>query len=68
MHTYEDIMRAERARTMNYGADIDDEYEVHCPICNSTDWEYLLRNNYGDIIGCQECVSKVYLDEMSALQ
>ena len=65
MNVYEDVMRAERCRTMNYGADFDDESDMHCPICNSDEWEYLFRNSYGDIIGCQDCVSKVYIEEIT---
>lgn len=65
MDFYADIMRAERSRTMNYGADADDESELRCPICNCTEWDYLLRDNCGDIIGCQECVSKVYPEELT---
>ncbi|MDD6735721.1 MAG: hypothetical protein PUE13_05350 [Clostridiales bacterium] len=64
MDIYGDIMRAERCRTMNYGADIAEECEVRCPICNSVDWDFLLRDNYGDIIGCEDCVTKVYIDEI----
>lgn len=60
MSFYDDVMRAERQRTMDYGEDIPDGDEVQCPVCGSVEWDFLLRDCHGDLIGCQECVSKVY--------
>lgn len=66
MDVYTDIMRAERSRTMRYGAELDECCEIRCPVCNSAEWEYLFRDNGGDIVGCQECVSKIYPDELTS--
>ena len=51
------IFRAERARTGNYGADIDDS-ERFCPICNAPSPYYVYEDKDGDIIGCTECIRR----------
>ncbi|MBR4721394.1 MAG: hypothetical protein IK057_06510 [Clostridia bacterium] len=64
MNEYAEIMRMERSRTMNYGADYGDETEIKCPVCGSSEWDFLLKDCHGDLIGCEECVSKIYYDEL----
>ncbi len=65
MGFYDDMLRAERQRTMNYGADIPDGDEVVCPVCGSGEWDFLFKDCHGDLIGCQECVSKLYIEDLS---
>ena len=36
MNFYDEVMKAERQRTLNYGADIPEEAEIECPVCGST--------------------------------
>ena len=43
--------------------DIFDGDEYECPVCTSHDWDFLLKDCHGDIIGCQECVTKIYPGE-----
>ena len=64
MNEYAEIMRMERSRTMNYGDDYGEESEVKCPVCDSSEWDFLLKDCHGDVIGCEECVSKIYYDEL----
>ncbi|MCR4718371.1 MAG: hypothetical protein K5768_01925 [Firmicutes bacterium] len=64
MNEYAEIMRMERCRTMNYGADFPEESEAKCPVCSGTDWDFLLKDCHGDIIGCEDCVSKIYYNEL----
>ena len=64
MNEYADIMRLERIRTMNYGSDIPEESEAKCPVCGSGEWDFLLKDCHGDIIGCEDCVSKIYYNEL----
>lgn len=64
MNFYDEVMRAERQRTLNYGADVTEICEKQCPACGSTDWDFLLKDCHGDFIGCQECVSKIYQSEI----
>ena len=63
MSFYEEVLRAERQRTMGFGMDIPDGDEFICPVCGSSEWDFLLKDCHGDIIGCQECVSKVYPED-----
>ena len=64
MNEYAEIMRSERCRTMNYGADFPEESESKCPVCGSAEWDFLIKDCHGDIIGCEDCVSKIYYNEM----
>ena len=64
MNEYADIMRSERCRTMNYGNDYEDGTDRECPVCGGADWDFLLKDCHGDIIGCQDCVSKIYYNEI----
>lgn len=64
MDDYAEIMRLERCRTMNYASDIPEDTEIKCPICNSSDWDFLLKDVHGDVIGCEDCVSKIYYNEL----
>ena len=64
MNFYDEVMKAERQRTLNYGSDLPEEAEIECPVCGSTEWDFLLKDCHGDFIGCQECVSKIYSSEI----
>ena len=63
---YRDVMNAERARTGNYGNDYyEDEEVVRCEICGrETDTVYLDKD--GDIVGCENCIQRRYVDEIPA--
>lgn len=64
MGFYTDVLKAEKQRTMNYGADICEEETIQCPVCGGDDWNFLIKDAHGDYVGCQDCISKVYLDEI----
>lgn len=64
MQEYAEIMRSEKCRTMNYGADIPEESEAKCPVCESSEWDFLVKDFHGDVIGCEDCVSKIYYNEL----
>ena len=34
-----------------------------CPVCGNTYPEVLYKNDYGDVIGCDECVVVQYIDD-----
>ena len=63
MSLYSDILRSERQRTLGLQMDIYDGDEFECPVCGSCEWDFLLKDCHGDIIGCQECVTKIYPGE-----
>ena len=63
MNEYADIMRMERARTGNYGADIDDTLPV-CPICGEESNMFYKNKASGYFVGCENCVKTVYADEV----
>ena len=63
MSFYDEVLRAERQRTLGFGMDIRDGDEFECPVCGSIDWDFLLKDCHGDVVGCQECVTKIYPDE-----
>ncbi len=63
MSLYSDILRSERQRILGPQMDIYDGDEFECPVCGSCEWDFLLKDCHGDIIGCQECVTKVYPGE-----
>ena len=67
MNFYDEVMKAERQRTLNYGADLPEEGVLECPMCGSCEWDFLLKDCHGDFIGCQECVSKIYPSELDGL-
>lgn len=60
MNSYENIIRAEKCRTMNYG--MDDKWDTprQCPVCGSCNYDYLLRASAGEIVGCDNCTTKFY--------
>ncbi len=64
MGFYSDVLRAERQRTMNYGADFNEHTDVQCPVCGGVEWNFLIKDTHGDYVGCQDCISKVYLSEI----
>ena len=58
MSFYDEILRCERARL-----ELDEE-EVPadaCEICGSKNYDYILKDKDGYIVGCDDCVTKVYL-------
>ena len=63
MNFYNEVLRAERERTSGFGGDIYDGDEYECPLCGSCEWDFLLKDCHGDIIGCQECVTKIYPED-----
>lgn len=65
MNFYDEVMKCERQRTLNYGADVPEEMGAECPFCGSVEWDFLLKDCHGDFIGCQECVSKIYPSELN---
>lgn len=60
MSFYDDVMRMERERTGNYGQDKEERIPPRCPVCNKRHYDCVLRNIYGKIIGCSECVKEDY--------
>lgn len=63
MDFYNQILRAEQERIGGFSSGIYDGDEYECPLCGSCDWDFLLKDCHGDIIGCQECVTKSYPGE-----
>lgn len=62
MNEMDNILRAEAERTGHYGAD---EVTVpECPCCGGDTWEYLLEDVNGRIVGCSDCVTKDYGDDL----
>lgn len=58
MYEFDNLMRAERARTGNYGADCyDDESEAltPCDICGCTNYEFAVVDSCGNVEGCSNC-------------
>lgn len=58
MSIYDDVLRCERARLE------PDEEETPieaCEFCGSKNYDYLLKDKDGWIVGCDDCVTKVYL-------
>ena len=58
MSLYDDVLNCERARLE------PDEEEITiepCEFCGSKSYDYLLKSKDGDIVGCDDCVTKVYL-------
>lgn len=64
MNFFDEVMKLERQRTMNYAGDIPDSDEIQCPICGSVEWGFLLKDCHGDMVGCQDCVTKVYSPDL----
>ncbi len=64
MSGFNDIMRCERYRTAGYGL-WQEEPAAECPICGSTEWDFLMRGSFGDIVGCEGCITKVYPGELN---
>ncbi|MBE7015924.1 MAG: hypothetical protein E7417_03790 [Ruminococcaceae bacterium] len=60
MNSFENIIVSEKCRTMNYGMDAKWDKPRQCPVCGSTCQDYLLRNSCGDIVGCDNCITKFY--------
>lgn len=60
MSEIDNVMRAERARTGNYGADCDYDEELRepCPMCGSVRYEKVFKYNDGGICGCDDCVTE----------
>lgn len=60
MNSYKNIFTMERGRTMNYGADIQQIAKTPCPVCSSKSWDYLLRDKDGELVGCDDCLKRIY--------
>lgn len=60
MSFYDDVMRMERMRTGNYGADCAEYIPPRCPICKSRNWDFVYKNYAGEVIGCDCCVKEDY--------
>ena len=60
MNSYKNVMTMELCRTGRFGADILFEENEPCPVCSSKSWDYLLRDKDGILVGCDECLSKIY--------
>lgn len=60
MNSYEEILNMERGRTLNYGMSVKDVQSEACPVCGSFSWDYLLRDKFGDCVGCDDCLKKIY--------
>ena len=57
MSHYDDILRCERARLE------PDEEEViiePCEFCGSKHYDYLVKDNNGEFVGCDDCITRVY--------
>lgn len=57
---YEEVMQMERARTANYGMDVEEFIPPKCPACKRRNYDYVVRDRHGKVIGCDECVTKDY--------
>ncbi|MBO5060269.1 MAG: hypothetical protein J6C82_05080 [Clostridia bacterium] len=64
MGRQDDIMRAERARTGNYGQDRGNTIEIPCPICGGHDFDFVIKDKNGDIVGCESCCNRIYYDDL----
>ena len=62
MNEYAQIMRMERERTGDYGNDTGEDCPA-CLICGKTS-DTFYRNRNGDFVGCDNCIRKVYYDEL----
>lgn len=58
MSLYDDVLRCERARLE---PDEEDAPIEPCEVCGCINYDYLLKHRDGDIVGCDNCVTKVYL-------
>lgn len=65
MSEFANVMRAEQARTGNYGADYDDwgEKVRHCPVCNAASPDYVFKDRDGEFVGCTECLRRLDIYE-----
>lgn len=64
MNDYDEFLRTERKRAFGFSGNIyENDEDFECPICGSCDWDFLFKDCHGDVIGCQECVTKIYPDE-----
>ena len=57
MSHYDDVMRCERARLEPVEIDVQPE---PCEICGSKHYDYLVKDKYGDFVGCDDCITRVY--------
>lgn len=58
MYEMDNILRMERARLRD-----EDEYDYippRCPICKKRNYDFVYRNLYGEVIGCEMCVKEDY--------
>ncbi len=64
MSYIDDVVRSEQERIM---CDLYEDCRAQCPECGSCSWDYLVKNVCGDVVGCEECVSKLYADELTEM-
>lgn len=62
MSFYDEVLRMERQRIGDF-ADVCEFDEIKCPFCGSCDWDFIFKDCHGDVVGCQECVTKSYPSE-----
>lgn len=56
MSHYDDVLRCERARLE---PDDDEPIVEPCECCGCTNYDYIFENREGEIVGCDNCVTKV---------
>lgn len=59
MSFYDEVLRCESQRL----APEDEPDEVECEACGSIHYDYLVRDFNGHIVGCDDCITKVYRGE-----
>lgn len=64
MNAYSEIMRCENQRLA--GGVCGDDDRCECPVCGSRCWDYLICNYQTDIVGCTDCVSRMYPEEFAS--
>lgn len=37
---------------------------VRCPVCNSSSSEFIYKSSYGEILGCNDCITRCLSDEI----
>ena len=52
-----DVLNCERQRLAP-----EEEYIPEpCEICGQTSYDFIVKNFYGEVVGCEECIKKEYL-------
>lgn len=63
MKNYKDTMRCESQR-LGTGCR-DDDLRCECPVCGCRYWDYLICDCRADIIGCSDCIRRIYPDDFA---